>query len=193
MLEGPGVLMNAHVQVASRPQQAAGTWDWTADPTAVICCAAGLPDAARLALEAAGRDYGNETACRAHLAEAQRLAPDHPAVLIGFYRFHFYGGRLRESLAVGMQCLAWAAAAAGLAPDWRSVQAGDAPFGDFAAALPRFYLFCLKGCGYLHLRLGEPEAGRPMLEKLMQLDPADRLGGRVLLQVLARQGREDDD
>ena len=185
--------MSAQAQSAQRTPASSGTWDWTADPVAVICCAAGLSDSARLALEAAGRDYSDEAACRAHLAEAQRLAPDHPAVLIGFYRFHFYGGRLRESLAVGMQCLAWAAAAAGLALDWRSVQVDDAPFGDFAAALPRFYLFCLKGCGYLHLRLGEPEAGRPMLEKLVQLDPADRLGGRILLQVLARQGREDDD
>ncbi|HBG51099.1 MAG TPA: hypothetical protein DDW89_04710 [Gammaproteobacteria bacterium] len=180
-------------RIAHEASESTGAWLDTLDPTAVICCAAGLPDRARIALEAAGRDYSDEAACRAHLAEAQRLAPDHPAVLIGFYRFHFYGGRLRESLAVGMRCLAWAAAMVGLAADWRSVQAGDARFGDYAAALPRFYLFCLKGCGYLHLRLGEPEAGRPMLEKLGQLDPDDRLGGRVLLQVLDRQGREDDD
>ena len=170
-----------------------GTWDWPRDATAVICCAAGLPDAARAALEAAGRAYPDEALCRAHLARAQTQAPDHPAVLIGWYRFHFYGGRLRETLAVGLRCLTWAATAAGLAPDWRAVRPGDAPFGDFAAALSRFYLFCLKGCGYLNLRLGELAAGRAMLEKLAELDPGDRLGGRMLLAVLERQGREEDD
>jgi len=168
-------------------------WTWPLDATAVICYAEGLPAAAQLALEAAGRNRGDETACRAHLTQAQRLAPDHPAVLIGFYRFHFYAGQLRESLTVGLRCLDWAATAAGLDPDWRGVQPGDAAFGDFAAALPRFYLFCLKGCGYLHLRLGELTQGAAMLEKLVALDPLDRLGGRMLLQVVQRQGRDEDD
>lgn len=168
-------------------------WTWPLDATAVICYAEGLPAAARLALEAAGRNRGDETACLAHLTQAQRLAPDHPAVLIGFYRFHFYAGQLRESLTVGLRCLDWAATAAGLDPDWRGVQLSDAAFGDFAAALPRFYLFCLKGCGYLHLRLGELTQGAAMLEKLVALDPLDRLGGRMLLQVVQRQGRDEDD
>jgi|GEM_PF-334494 len=168
-------------------------WTWPLDATAVICYAEGLPAAAQLALEAAGRSYGDEAACRAHLAQAQRLAPDHPAVLIGFYRFHFYAGRLRESLMIGRRCLSWAATAAGLDPDWHCVRPGDAAFGDVAAALPRFYLFCLKGCGYLQLRLGELAQGAAMLEKLVELDPLDRLGGRILLQVVQRQGRGEDD
>ena len=180
-------------QISVDTPEATEAWAWPLDPTAVICCAAGLPDAARDALEAAGRDYPDEALCRAHLARAQDLAPDHPAVLIGLYRFHFYGGRLRETLAVGLRCLDWAAKAANLQPDWRAVRPGDAPFGDFAAALPRFYLFCLKGCGYLNLRLGESAAGQAMLEKLAELDPGDKLGGRVLLQVVERQGRDDDD
>jgi hypothetical protein len=68
----------------------------------------------------------------------------------------------------------------------------DAPFGDFAAALARFYLFGLKGCGYLLARLGEIERSAEMLDKLCELDPNDHLGGRGLLQVLARHGRGDD-
>lgn len=168
-------------------------WAWPDDPTAVICCAEGLPEAARAALEAAGRSYGDPARCRQLLASASALAPDHPATLIGEYRFHFYGGRLAEALAVGLRALAWAARAAWLALDWRQVRGGDARFGDFDAALPRFYLFCLKGCGYLRARLGDREGSAEMLHKLCELDPADRLGGQMLLRVLARQGRSDDD
>lgn len=168
-------------------------WAWPADPTAVICCAEGLPAAASAALEAAGRSYGDPARCRQLLASASALAPDHPATLIGEYRFHFYGGRLDEALAVGLRALTWAARTARFALDWRQVRRGDARFGDFDAALPRFYLFCLKGCGYLLARLGDREGSAEMLRKLCELDPADRLGGQVLLRVLARQERDDDD
>jgi len=182
----------------SRSAGRAGTpptsgWEWSEDPTAVICCAAGLPAAARAALEAAGRSQGDPARCRQLLASASALAPGHPATLIGEYRFHFYGGRLDEALAVGLRALAWAARTARLALDWRQVRRTDARFGDFDAALPRFYLFCLKGCGYLRARLGDREGGAEMLRKLCELDPADRLGGQALLRVLARQGRDDDD
>jgi len=56
-------------------------------------------------------------------------------------------------------------------------------------AAARFYLFTLKGYAYLHLRLGHIEAGRLALSTLRQLDPMDRLGGAVLLTVLARAER----
>lgn len=171
---------------------ARGAWDWHQDATAVICCAEGLPAAARAALEDAGRSHGDPERCRDLLGQASALAPDHPATLIAEYRFHFYGGRLDEALAVGLRCLSWAAATAGLAADWRRVRPVDAPFGDFAAALARFYLFGLKGCGYLLARLGEIERSAEMLDKLCELDPNDHLGGRGLLQVLARHGRGDD-
>jgi tetratricopeptide (TPR) repeat protein len=174
-------------------QQQPAPWSWEEDPVAVICCAVGLPAKAQQALEQAGNCYADEARCRTYLAEAAALAPQHPAVLIGEYRWHFYQGRLVEALAVGEQALAWAARHTALAQDWHEVQPNDAPFHDLAAALPRFYLFCLKGCGYLQLRLGRLDVGQAMLEKLCALDKADHLGGRALLQVLERRGRDDDD
>ena len=174
-------------------QQHPASWSWAEDPVAVICCAVGLPPQAQQALEQAGSCYADEARCRTYLAEAAALAPDHPAVLIGEYRWHFYQGRLEKALAVGLRALDWAGRNAGLARDWHEVQPNDAPFHDLAAALPRFYLFCLKGCGYLQLRLGRLDVGQAMLEKLCALDTADHLGGRALLQVLERRGRDDDD
>ncbi len=74
------------------------------------------------------------------------------------------------------------------------VRAGQADFSSTRyAALPRFYLFTLKACAYLHMRLGDLEIADAMVGKLMELDGADRLGGSVLRGVLARRGAEDDD
>jgi len=50
--------------------------------------------------------------------------------------------------------------------------------------LVRFYLMVLKATGYINLRLGYFEIGQAMLEKLVELDSNDRIGGKALLEVL---------
>lgn len=159
------------------------------------CFGAGLPDDAERELRLAGLAYHQDEVAEAHLHRAIRLAPDHVAVHIGLYRFYFYKGRLREALRVGWSCLEDAAARIGVSRDWREVRREDAEFGSFDAVMPRFYLFTLKACGYLLMRLGDLEGGRAVTEKLLELDPKDRLGGRVLAKVLERaaRGEEDDD
>lgn len=136
---------------------------------------------------------GLPPAAERHLREAQALAPEHAAVLIGLYRFYFYKNRLEEALAVARVCLDKAARDNGLAADWRAARRGDADFGSYDAMLPRFYLFTLKAYGYLQMRLGNLTEGRAALVKLLELDPSDKLGARVLLGVLDRMGRDDDD
>ncbi len=152
----------------------------------------GLPPAAERELRLAGLAYRDDQAAERHLQEAADAAPDHAAVLIGRYRFYFYKGRLREALDVARVCLAKAARDLGLTADWRQVRCGDADFGNYDAVLARFFLFTLKGYGYLHMRLGDLVEGRAALDKLLELDPGDKLGARVLLDVLERKGREDD-
>lgn len=154
---------------------------------------AGLSPEVEGHLLAAGRSYHQDELAERHLREARALAPDHAAVLIGLYRFYFYKNRLREALEIARVCLRKAAADNGIASDWREVCAGDADFRSFDAILPRFYLFTLKGYAYLHLRLGDVDEGRAAVMKLLELDPGDKLGARVLLDVLARMGQIDDD
>lgn len=141
----------------------------------------------------AGLAYHDAATAERHLHSAMALAPRHPAVLIGLYRFYFYKGRLREALAVAGTCLEYAARDNGLATDWRRVRREDADFGNFESLSPRFYLFTLKGYAYLQMRLGNLDEGRDAVQKLRELDPDDKLGGSVLIGVLERQGRDDDD
>ncbi len=154
---------------------------------------AGLPEMAGRHLRLAALAYRDDRAAEAHLLEAQAIAPAHAAVLIGLYRFYFYKHRLADALNAARICLEKAARDNGLAPDWREVRQLDAAFSDFAAALPRFYLFTLKACAYLSMRLGDLSEGRAMVTKLLELDPCDKIGAKVLLGILDRIGVSDDE
>ncbi len=152
----------------------------------------GLPEAAAHHLQCAAFAYSDERLAEEHLKAAQAAAPEHAAVLIGLYRFYFYKGRLKEALGVAHLCLAKGAHDNGLCADWRRVRAGEAEFSDVGAALPRFYLFTLKAAAYLSMRLGDIGQGRAMVAKLLELDPSDKIGAKVLLGVLERAEAGDD-
>jgi tetratricopeptide (TPR) repeat protein len=153
----------------------------------------GLPPEAARHLEAAAIAYQRDEIAEQHLREAHTLAPGHAAVLIGLYRFYFYKGRLDEALEIALLCLDKAASDNDLAGDWWQVRATDADFGSFEAILPRFYLFTLKAYAYLEMRLGHMAEGRLAVMKLLELDPSDKIGAKVLLGVLDRMGSSDDD
>ncbi|MDR3463984.1 MAG: hypothetical protein P4L76_16880 [Beijerinckiaceae bacterium] len=154
---------------------------------------AGLPIEAEELLQKASTYYHLDDIAEKHLLEAQAIAPGHAAVLIGLYRFYFYKGRLAEALDVARACLLKAAADCELSADWRLVSPRDAHFGDFEKALPRFYLFTLKAYAYLQMRLGNLEEGLLAVLKLLELDPSDKIGAKVLLEVLQRTGQDDHD
>lgn len=153
---------------------------------------AGLPPEAEERLGRASEAYADEATAERLLREAEEFAPDHAAVLIGFYRFYFYKGRLREALEIANRCLQKAARENNFPGDWRRVSAGDAVFDRYEEILPRFFLFTLKGYAYLQMRLGDLEESRAAISKLLELDPSDKIGAKVLLGVLDRVGLSDD-
>lgn len=156
-------------------------------PTSLI----GLSEEAAQHLHLAGVGYTQDNIAERHLAEALRLAPGHLAVQVGYYRYLFYKGRLAEALRQLDVCLAMSARQNGLHHDWRSVHRNDADFGSFESVFARFYLFALKAHGYLQMRLDNQEAGRAAILKVLELDPGDKVGAKILLDVLDRQGHDD--
>lgn len=152
-----------------------------------------LPDAAAEQLRLASLAWHDDACAERHLWAAHAAAADHEAVLIGFYRYYFYKTRLSEALNVARRCILEAARDNALDPDWRRVGPDDAEFGHYEAAGPRFYLFSLKAYAYLQLRLGAIAEGRDAAAKLLDLDPTDKVGGRVLLDVIGRMAKGIDD
>ncbi len=157
------------------------------------CFGGGLSAEAEDYLRLASISYAQDTLAESYLERAMAVAPDHAAVLIGYYRFYFYKGRLLDALYISKICLNKAAKDNGLSADWRKVRWGDAKFDSYDAILPRFYMFTLKAYGYLNMRLGDLVEGREVIMKLLELDPGDMIGSRVLLNVLDRMGIDDED
>lgn len=152
----------------------------------------GLPEAANDHLWEAAHAYQDSARAEAHLRAAEAIAPGHAAVLIGLYRFYFYKNRLAECLQVARACLAKAQRETNLPADWRDVRADDAAFGRYDELMPRFFLFTLKGYAYLNMRLGNLIEGRAAVDKLLELDPTDKIGARLLKDILDRAEDGDD-
>ncbi|MCK9915701.1 hypothetical protein MXD81_41740 [Microbacteriaceae bacterium K1510] len=178
------------VPVAEAPEQTMSAADKAFLADALL--GAGLPEEAEYCLYQAGLAYHDDTLAEEYLREAQEAAPDHAAVLIGLYRFYFYKGRLREALGIAERCLAKASRENGFPANWRDVRPDHGTFGLYEEILPRFFLFTLKGYAYLHMRLGNVDEGRVAVEKLLELDPSDKVGAGVLLGIIERIGQDDE-
>lgn len=155
----------------------------------------GLPPRVEAALAEAGACRSDDPArAMGALMRAQQLAPDHPAVLIAFYRHHFYGHRLHAARDIARRALVVGAAALGLPELWRAVPR-QALHGARFDPRTRFYLFVLKGYAYLSLRLHDAAEARDALTLLRVLDPEDCVGAAVLESVRrqAEAGSDDDD
>jgi hypothetical protein len=140
------------------------------------------PDVERL-IAAAGAGYGSPET-ESLLLRAYFLAPSQLVVLVALYRYYFYQHRLDDALIVADRTLAVAAARLNLPEQWQQLHPqhlGHAAIRSIG--LLRFYLMVLKAAGYINLRLGRGPAGTQMLEKLIEIDSRDRLGGKALLDV----------
>jgi hypothetical protein len=153
-----------------------------------------LPPAVEAALAEAGARRSDPVSAMAALMRAQSLAPDHPAVLIAFYRHHFYGHRLPMARDVARRALVIGAQALGLPVVWREVPKRALP-GARHDAPTRFFLFVLKGYAYLSLRLDDAVEARDALALLRALDPDDWVGAALLEAVRQRalSGEVDGD
>lgn len=153
------------------------------DQTALYFDDPASPEVEKLLAEAAAR-YGEEEA-EARLLRAYFLAPEQLLVLVALYRYYFYQHRLEDALRVADRALALAGRRLGLPDDWRRLEPAHVGHAVLRSmGLLRFHLMVLKAAGYIHMRLERFDTGRAMLEKLVELDSHDRLGGKALLDVI---------
>lgn len=125
------------------------------------------------------------------LMRAYFLAPEQLTVLVALYRFFFYRHRFAEARITVARAMAVAGARLSLPADWCELTPLLIGQGvQRSMGLVRFYLMALKAQAYLDLRAGDFEEGCAQLEKLVSLDPLDRIGARALLAV-ARRNRID--
>jgi tetratricopeptide (TPR) repeat protein len=150
------------------------------------------PEVAHLLLGAAD-NYGTEEAERL-LLSASLLAPKHLMVLVALYRYYFYQHRLEDALLVAESALAVVGRRLEFPDSWLYMREANVGIGVMRSmGLVRFYLMVLKATGYINLRLGNHQTGQAMLEKLVELDSHDRMGGKALLEVARSHQTNNDD
>lgn len=140
----------------------------------------------------AAANYGSDEG-ELMLLRANFMAPQHLMVLVALYRYYFYQHRLEDALLVAESTLAVVGRRLEFADSWHYLREANVGAGVMRSmGLVRFYLMVLKAAGYIHLRLGNVETGQSMLEKLVELDSHDRMGGKALLEVLHNQQTNND-
>ncbi len=140
----------------------------------------------------AAANYGSEKA-ESMLLRASFLAPRHLTVLVALYRYYFYQHRLEDALLVAESTLAVAGERLEFPDTWAYLCEANVGAGVMRSmGMVRFYLMVLKATGYIHLRLGNLATGQAMLEKLVELDSHDRIGGKALLEVLYQSTVNDE-
>lgn len=122
------------------------------------------------------------------LLQAFELAPESLNVLVSLYRFYYYQHRLEDALGIAGLALGVTARKLGLPLDWAALGEPDLDrAGRVSMEWLRFHLFSLKAAAYLRLRLGQREEGGAILQKLVELDGANRIGAKQLLEAIAAE------
>lgn len=124
------------------------------------------------------------------LLEARRRWPAEPDPHIALYKFYFVCTRYAEAEAAVWAALRAAAASAGFNRNYRRLHTASADWS-LRQGAERLYLFSLKAMGVIRLRRGKVAGARRVLEKLLELDPQDEIGGGAFLQI-ARGFDEED-
>lgn len=149
-----------------------------------------LPAAVSALLDAAASQYAEGTA-EQPLRAAEALAPQSLTVQVGLYRFFYYQHRYEDALSVAHRVHELTGPGLGLPTDWREITPEHLPQAAATSmGLLRFYLLALKGAGYLNLRLARFAEGKAMLSKVSELDSDNRLGARLLLEVLQERSAD---
>lgn len=146
-----------------------------------------LPEMVTQNLELAAEYYGDQKA-EHYLLKAYVAEPESLTVLVGLYRYYFYGHKLDDALTVAIRVLAICAKKMDFSRNWEQMNMDYLACGvlSHSMGMVRFYLSTLKCAGYINVRLGNYDIGIAMMEKVLELDSHDRLGTADLIKTITR-------
>lgn len=118
----------------------------------------------------------DRTAADAAFREALALDPRQLPTYFCLYKIHTYSGNLDAARDIAEAGLREAARQANLSPDWRLWDPAEISL----VGPGRFALYTLKALAFIHLRRGERDISRTLLDGLAHLDPTDAVGSSVV-------------
>lgn len=147
-----------------------------------------LPEHVETLIAQASDAYGDGDA-ELPLLKAYLFEPENLTVLVALYRFFYYQHRYMETLVIAERALGIVGKQLEFPADWHDLTAAHLQGENKPMGLIRFYLLALKGAAYVCLRLEQFDLGREMVEKVIELDPEDRLNASVLKNVIDEANR----
>jgi len=121
----------------------------------------------------------DRVAADAVFREALALDPRQLPTYFCLYKIHTYSGNLDAARDIAEAGCREAARQANLSPDWRLWDPAEISL----EGPGRFALYTLKALAFIHLRRGDRDASRALLDGLARLDPTDAVGSSVVAAI----------
>lgn len=149
-----------------------------------------IPDHINACLQQAVAASDDPLKAEGLLWQAQQMDPNQLEVYVALYKFYFYKNLLEEAQGAVFVALKKSAELGKFNADWNKLTPTSTDW--FSHEPPqRLYLYALKALSFIRLRQSDVTGAENILEKLMELDPTDQVGGSVL-QQLAQAMRDED-
>jgi len=146
---------------------------------------ADVPVPVRQMVQQAITSYEDRPVAEKLFKQALALAPDEMEIYVAFYKFYFYQKYLPGAEEVALQTLNKVAELTGLPADWRRFKREFAHWTSPDSPV-RYYLYTMKALGFIALRQENLSLANAILDKLIELDPEDRVGGSVIKALANR-------
>jgi hypothetical protein len=101
------------------------------------------------------------------------------------YKFYFYQKRLADAERIALSGLEESARQGGFPSDFRRLVREPKKWDLYANEITLFYLYTLKALAFIKLRQGQMVEGQLILSLLQQLDPQDKSGASVIMDLAA--------
>ncbi len=138
-----------------------------------------IPEHVNHFLQLAAQKPSDKVWAESHLKRALEEGPDQIEVYVALYKHYCYSGCFDEAAVMVDTALMKAVEQAGVERDWRLLDA-DATDWSLVDGLARLLLYSLKALAFISLRQGALAMANEALDKLLQLDPEDRVGASVV-------------
>jgi hypothetical protein len=126
------------------------------------------------------------------LVEARSRWPGEPDAHIALYKFYFVMARYADAERTVWRSICEAAACANITRNYRRLSGHSADWKTREGPT-RWYLFNLKALGVVRLRRERAHEAQRVLQKLLELDPSDEIGGGAFLQIARAVTGADDE
>ena len=115
--------------------------------------------------------------------QAQALDSHCLQTYFALYKFYFFQKRLVDAERIVLAGLEEASKQGGFPNDYRQLVANLQKWNLYANECSLFYLYTLKALAFIKLRLGFTLEAQLVLSHIQQLDPEDRSGASVIMDL----------